>query len=127
MSTAIAAPIFCLLALVVVSFQVALAAGAPWGALTWGGRFPGRLPPAMRLVAMLSAVLLSTFALIVTVRAGVFLRQWEPVSRTLIWVVVTYCALGLLANAATPSQWERRIWLPVILLMLVTSVVVATR
>ncbi|MDP1861824.1 MAG: hypothetical protein Q8K82_24375 [Gemmatimonadaceae bacterium] len=81
----------------------------------------------MRLVAIFSALLLSTFALIVTVRAGLFLPEWGAASRTLIWGVVIYCALGVLANAATPSRWERRIWLPVVLLMLVTSVVVATR
>ena len=50
--------------------------------------------------------------------------EWQPMSRTLIWVVVTYCALGVLANAATPSRWERRLWLPVVFGMLVSSVIV---
>ena len=50
--------------------------------------------------------------------------EWQPMSRTLIWVVVTYCALGVLANAATSSRWERRLWLPVVFGMLVSSVIV---
>ena len=120
-----AALVFVSLALFVAAFQIALALGAPWGPLTWGGRFPGRLPAAMRGVAVGSALLLSAFAAIVAVRAGMMFPAWQPISRVLIWVVVGYCALGVIANAATPSRWERRIWLPVVLVMLASSLLVA--
>ena len=120
-----AALVFVSLALFVAAFQIALALGAPWGPLTWGGRCPGRLPAAMRGVAVGSALLLSAFAAIVAVRAGMMFPAWQPISRVLIWVVVGYCALGVIANAATPSRWERRIWLPVVLVMLASSLLVA--
>ena len=39
---------------VVVAFQLALAAGAPWA--IWHGRsFPGQFPPALRIAALVQA------------------------------------------------------------------------
>ncbi len=48
-----------------IGFQLALAAGAPWGELTTGSAFPGRLRPRMRAVTVGSAVLLLTFDAVV--------------------------------------------------------------
>jgi hypothetical protein len=110
---------------VTIAFQLALAAGAPWGTLTWGGRFPGRLPTTMRAVAMFSALLLSAFGAIVAGRGELLPAGWVPQSGTWIWLVVAYCAVGVLANATTPSTWERRVWLPIVLGMLGSSLVVA--
>lgn len=125
MSVEIAAYAFTVLVGIVIVFQLALAAGVSWGHLTWGGRFPGKLPNRMRGVAIFSAVLLAIFAFIVQVRAGVLLPEWQGLSQLLIWVVVAYSALGVVANAITPSRWERVIWLPVVLGMLVCSALVA--
>lgn len=125
MTTTIAAHSFTLLILVTAVFQLALAAGAPWGAATMGGRFPGRLPLAMRGVAIVSAAILVGFAAVVEVRAGIIVPNWQPFTRTAIWFVVGYCALGTLANAITPSRWERIIWLPVVGLALISSLAVA--
>ena len=120
-----AAYVFTVFALCAAGFQIALAWGAPWGRLTWGGRFPGRLPGHMRLVAVLSMILLLSFAVIVAVRAGVVWPHGMPLSRTLAWGVVAYCALGVIGNAFTSSRWERIVWLPVVLIMLACSIVVA--
>jgi hypothetical protein len=125
MTVEFAAHIFTLLVAIVVAFQIALAVGVPWGHLTWGGKFLGRLPIRMRGVAIFSALLLAAFAVIVEARAGVLFPDGQAISRMLIWVVVAYCALGVIANAATPSRWERMIWLPVVLVMLVCSFIVA--
>jgi hypothetical protein len=122
----IAAHLFTVLGIITSGFQIALAAGAPWGHLTMGGRFPGQLPSRMRGVAVLSAVLLIAFVLVAETRAGVMLIEWQPISRVLVWGVVAYCSLGVLANAITPSRGERMIWLPVVLLLLICSVIVAT-
>jgi hypothetical protein len=120
------AHLFTFLIVVVFAFQIALAVGVPWGHLTWGGRFPGQLPVPMRGAALLSAVLLVAFAVVVETRAGVLLSNWRRFSRLLVWVVVAYCALGVVANAITPSYWERIIWLPVVVVLLVCSSIVAT-
>jgi hypothetical protein len=125
MKVRFAAHLFTVLTSIIIVFQIALVLGAPWGHLTWGGRFPGQLPMSMRGVAIFSAVLLMAFAVIVETRAGVWLLNWQRLSQKLIWVVVAYCTLGVVANAITPSPWERIIWLPVVVVLLVCSLVVA--
>lgn len=101
---------------VVIAFQLALVAGAPWGAVTQGGRVAGTLPAGARAVALLSAAVLAGFIMIVRARAA-------PATRfpRAIWGVVIYCVLGMVANAATPSDAERAIWLPVVTVMCLTS------
>ncbi|WKW12896.1 hypothetical protein Strain138_002207 [Pseudogemmatithrix spongiicola] len=121
MSHAFSANLFTLCAGTVTLFQLALVAGAPWGQLTQGGRVGGALPLAGRLVALASALLLVAF--IVAVRA----RARTDRFRRMAWVVVAYCALGIVANAATPSAPERALWLPVVTLMFGASLHVARR
>jgi hypothetical protein len=110
---------------VVAGFQLCLALGAPWGSLTWGGRFPGVLPPAMRGVAALSLFLMVGFSWIVFAEVRPAATQAPGRRPVAIWIVVTYSALGVVANAVTPSPWERRLWLPVVAMMLATSLHVA--
>jgi hypothetical protein len=126
MLTELAAFVFCALALFAAGFQIALAMGMPWGSLTWGGKFPGRLPGAMRFVAGLSAALLLTFALVVAVRARMLLPEWQSLSRIGIWFVAGYSVVGVAANAMTPSPRERLLWLPVALVMLACCLTVAS-
>lgn len=121
----LAAYAFAFFTAVVVLFQAALAAGAPWGALSMGGRFPGRYPPAMRFVALANIVVLSLLAAIVLARAGVALPSWYPASTKLVWGGVAFSALSVVANLATPSRWERILWAPVAVVLLTCSLIVA--
>ena len=105
---------------IVIAFQLALVAGAPWGRLTQGGRVDGPLPPGARAVALFSAVLLAVFIHMVRARAAS-----PPRFKRAIWGVVAYCAVGIVANAITPSAAERALWLPVVSLMFVASLQVA--
>lgn len=125
LSSFLVARLFAALTAGVILFQVTLAAGMPWGELAWGGSFPGALPAHMRAASVASAFLLLALGMVVLVRAGLFMPDWQPVSRKLVWVVVAYCALGVVANALSPSAWERIVWLPVTILLLVSSIVVA--
>jgi hypothetical protein len=79
----------------------------------------------MRGVAIFSAALILGFGLVVAVRAGFLLPQWQPISTYLVWGIVAYFVLGVVAHLFTPSRWERIIWLPVIVVMLVSSMIVA--
>lgn len=79
----------------------------------------------MRLVALLLLLPLCAFALLVRARAGVYGAHWQGRSRRPVWIGVAYCALGVLANAVTPSPWERIVRLPVVIGMFAASVVVA--
>ena len=109
----------------VVAFQVALAAGAPWGAYAMGGAFPGQFPPALRIAALVQAALIVGMAAVVMSRAGLVLAGWSRASRWLVWVVVAFAAVSLVLNLITPSAGERAIWAPVALLLLASAALVA--
>ncbi|MBK7200105.1 hypothetical protein [Candidatus Amarolinea dominans] len=121
----IAALSYAIISLAVVAFQIALAAGAPWGAFAMGGAFPGQFPPALRIAALVQAALLLAMAAVVLARAEVMLPKWSRVSRWLIWFVVAFAALSLVLNLITPSADERAIWAPTAFLLLISSGIVA--
>jgi hypothetical protein len=124
-SVRIAAVVFSALTVCTVGFQLALAAGAPWGAYAMGGRSPGRFPPALRVAAVVQAFVLALLAAIVLLRAGLMSPRWASASAGWVWVVVAVSGLSLVLNSITPSVRERRIWAPAALVMLVSSAVVA--
>ena len=109
----------------VIAFQVALALGAPWGAYAMGGASPGRFPPAMRVGALVQAALLGALAAVVLSSAGLVLPSLSQAAPWLIWVVVAVTAGSLVLNAASRSAGERRVWVPVGLVLLVSSLAVA--
>lgn len=121
----LAALVYTVVSVGVIAFQLALAAGAPWGAYAMGGAFPGQFPPELRVGAIVQALILALLALVVLSRAGVAMPGWSRASQWLIWVVVAFSALSLVLNLITPSAGERLIWAPVAFVMLVSSVVVA--
>jgi hypothetical protein len=121
----LAAIAYALATAVVVGFQVALAAGAPWGEYAMGGRFPGRFPPAMRASAIVQAVVLALLALVVLDAAGLVALGWTAALPWLVWVPVVVSALSAVMNAATRSRVERRLWLPVAIVLLASSLMVA--
>ena len=125
MTTEVAAIVFCVLTSVVVVFQLALAAGAPWGRVAMGGKYPGRFPMQLRVAAVIQAFVLLGLGAIVLTRAGLIFPQWLAAATWLIWGVVAFSALSLVLNLITPSKWERILWAPVAAVMLVCSVIVA--
>jgi len=108
------------LAALPVLMHLAVAAGAPLGHLTVGGRFPGRLPPAWRALALVQAALLGTMAGAVLARAGVGAAPLAP----LFWPATALTLLSLAANAASPSRPERLLWTPVLFLMAAAALAV---
>jgi len=123
--TRVAAIIYAILIVGVVVFQVALAAGAPWGAYAMGGASPGQFSPAMRVGAIVQAVLLAGMAVVILARAELTLPGWWRVSHWLVWIVVAITALSLVLNLISPSAGERAIWLPTLSLLFISSLIVA--
>ena len=121
----VAAIIYAIITLGVVAFQIALAAGAPWGAYAMGGASPGQFRPAMRIAAIVQALLLAGMAAVILARAGLILPGWLRVSHWLVWIVVALTALSLVLNLITPSAGERAIWVPTLALLLISSLIVA--
>ena len=121
----IGALVFAVTAAGVVAFQIALALGAPWGEYAMGGAFPGRFPPPLRVAALIQAVLIGLLAVAVLSAAGLVLVELGVAAPWLIWAAVVVSAVALVLNAISRSAGERRIWVPVAVVMFVSSLVVA--
>lgn len=120
-----AAVVFALVTAGIIAFQLALALGAPWGSYAMGGKFPGRYPTAMRVAAIAQAALLAILAVIVLSKAELVLPSLSQTLPSLIWLAVAFSAVSVVLNAITPSSGERKLWVPVAVVMLVSSLVVA--
>lgn len=116
--------IFTILTAIVILFQLGLAVGMPWGSASMGGKYPGKYPPKMRIVAIVNMMILSVLAIIVFSRAGLVFPQLLSVSKIGIWFVVAFSGIGTIMNTITPSKIER-IWAPVAAIQLITSLIVA--
>lgn len=126
MHSTVAPLIFLIVSFIVVAFQLALTLGAPWGQLTLGGKYTSVLPNHMRLVCLLTMVIFLAFVILVLARAGWILPALFATSNMLIWVVVVYCFVGVIANALTPSRYERMLWLPATTALFASSLCIAT-
>jgi hypothetical protein len=124
MNASTAALVFGVLTVIVILFQAGLAAGMPWGKASMGGKFPGKYPPKMRVVACVNIIVLLGMSLIVLSAAGLFLPGMQALSKKAVWVVVVFYLAGTVMNTITPSKIER-IWAPVALLLFIMSLVVA--
>ncbi len=109
---------------IVILFQLGLAVGMPWGSASMGGKYPGKYPPKMRIVAFVNILILTVLAIIVLSRAGLVFPQLLSVSATGIWFVVAFSGIGTIMNTITPSKIERT-WAPVAAIQLITSLIVA--
>jgi hypothetical protein len=123
--TAVAGLVFAAVASGVVAFQLALALGAPWGAYAMGGAFPGRFPPPMRVAAAVQAVIIALLAVAVLSVAGIVLPGVAAEFPWLAWVAVAVSSVAVVLNAISRSAGERRIWVPVAAMLLVSSLIVA--
>ena len=120
----ISAIIFTVLTAIVILFQLGLAVGMPWGSASMGGKFPGKYPPKMRIVAIVNMLILTVLAIIVLSRAGLVFPQFLSASEIGIWFVVAFSGIGTIMNTIMPSKIER-IWAPVAAIQLITSIMVA--
>ena len=111
------------LAGVALLFQIALALGAPWGALALGGRWQGRLPLMIRGFALVQAAVIAGMALVVAARTGITDIPAGP--RWLFWPVLMLTAVSAVANLTTPSPPERLVWGPVTAAMLLAAAITA--
>jgi len=124
MTESLAAIIFTILTGIVLIFQGCLALGLPWGKASMGGKYPGKYPPKMKMVAIINMVILSVFVAIVLSKSDLLFPQLKPISNIGIWFVVAFMALGTVLNTITKSKIER-IWIPVSLFQLITSIILA--
>lgn len=112
--------------LVLTLFQLALAAGAPWGAVAYGGNWPGVMPKGLRINSLVFGLAIYPIAMFYVLDAGgVSAFTWLPGSRVFVmWVLAVLFAVGALANFTSHSKPER-LWGPVALLIAVCCAVLA--
>ena len=97
------------------AFQVALAAGAPWGRLSYGGQHPERLPPRLRATSAVTSLVYGAGA------AALASPRTSPrVRRALIRGCIALGAVGTVVNAVSPSRPEK-LWSLWALALVVTS------
>lgn len=102
--------------------HIALAAGAPLGRFTVGGRFTGRLPGPWRALALVQALLLIAMACAVLDRGGVLPLGLPGLA---FWTALSLTLLTTTANIATPSRPERLLWGPVTFAMSIAAIGIA--
>ncbi len=114
----------------VAGFQVGLAAGAPWGDASYGGRAAtedGRLPVPMRVMSAVAVVILVLAAWTVLAQGGVL--SSGPVSdgalQNVTWGIAAYLALNTLGNLTSKSRTERVVMGSVSLILVVLTALVA--
>lgn len=88
------------------AFQAALAAGAPWGHLAYGGQRPGRLPAGLRRTSAGATVVFG-------VGAGLLVRDARrpTVRRRALSGLSGAMAIGTVVNGISRSPGER-VWSP---------------
>lgn len=95
-------------------FQIALAAGAPWGSAAWGGGHPGVLPTGLRLASAGAGA----FWLIAALGLS---RPGLPTSVVGAWgirALAAFAGASVVLNAVSASPPER-LWSPVSLVLAV--------
>ncbi len=122
----VAATISITLLILLVVFQILLAAGAPFGHFAWGGQHK-TLPRKLRVSSALSIVIYVMFALFILSRAGIW--QLIPQGSFLdisLWVMGGYLVIGVLMNAMSHSKPERYVMTPTALILAVCMLIIAS-
>lgn len=122
----IAAIIFSFAAAIIIVFHLLLAFGFPLGGRAMGGKYPDQWPDFMRIIAILIVCFWILVSILVMVQAGLLFREYQDYSRVLGWFIVLFCGVQVVLHVISPSKKERQIWLPVTIILLVSSMVVLT-
>jgi hypothetical protein len=111
--------------LVILSlFQLALAAGAPWGKASWGGAWEGVLPRGIRINSLVFGAFLYPLVILYMLDAGgVSEFDFLRAEGIVLWVLVFFFVTGTITNAMSRSKIEKMIWtLPTAVLAICTLI-----
>lgn len=109
-----------------VVFQLALAAGAPWGAAAWGGQHQGVLPGRLRVAsAVVGVVVYPLVIMVLLAGAGLWELAWPDPGRTTLWAFSGFFGVGTLMNAVSRSKIERLWAIPALVIAICGAIVAA--
>lgn len=105
-------------------FQLALAAGAPWGKASWGGAWEGVLPRGIRINSLVFGAFLYPLVILYMLDAGgVAEFDFLRAEGIVLWVLVFFFVTGTITNAMSRSKIEKMIWtLPTAVLAVCTLI-----
>ena len=112
--------LFCFGIIAVIGFQVALILGAPWGRVTQGGQVEGPLPTRGRIIAALSIAILTAIAMALLSADG----RWPNWPNWTAWCAIAVLSISTVLNWITPSSAERKLWGPIMTLMLTLAIAI---
>ena len=115
----------------VAAFQAALAGGAPWGDVSYGGRAGatgGVLPRSYRAMSAASVLLLALAAWVVLAHAGLVPSGvlGDELPRAAVWVVFGFLLINTATNAASTHPLERFVFGAISFVSAAASFVVAS-
>lgn len=122
--TTLALIVMLVLLAVGVVFQTALACGAPWGRLAWGGAHRV-LPRRLRIGSLTSVVLYVAFAVLLLSRTGVLPGGDSAPVIVLTWVLFGYSVVGVVLNGISRSRAERWTMTPVCAMLAGMTLIIA--
>ena len=107
-------------------FQLALAFGANWGALAYGGSHPGKLPKNLRIASVFSALVAIALAGHYLAELGIFQSLLGSNGRTIAnWAFFGLLAITSVLNNISRSSSEKKLWGPITVVMAVSALIVA--
>ncbi|MEK4063969.1 MULTISPECIES: hypothetical protein [Paenibacillus] len=108
-----AAKLSTLLFMIIALIQLLLTFGLPWGEITMGGRYKGKLPGKLRLFSLLSVFILLFFSAVSLQHAGVLASGFSfHFTSIFIWIIAVYLGLNTFANLFSKSPKEKCIMTP---------------
>lgn len=108
-----------------VVFQLTLAFGAPIGRFAWGGQHRV-LPRRLRIGSAVSVLIYAFMAVVAFDRLGAIDVFPDGFSVVAMWVIFGYLCLGILLNAVSRSKPERYTMTPVVIVLAVLSLLIAS-
>jgi hypothetical protein len=116
--------------LAIAAVQVAMAAGAPWGGIAWGGREVGILGGDPRVASAVAAIILAWMALVMLARGGVIRAEGPVPSRHLgveNWAIAGLMAIDTAGNLASGNLFEQLVVAPMTAALTLLAVILARR
>jgi hypothetical protein len=105
-----------------VCFQLLLAAGLPLGHYAWGGAHRV-LPRALRIGSLMAIVIYAMAAVIILDAANVVDLTASDVTRGAVTVLAVFFGIGVVLNAISRSEKERRMAFVALTLSVLCAVV----
>ena len=109
---------------ILIAFHICLILGKPWGHLTMAGKFHRELPVKMKMFSGLSILILFSVALFVEIGSGNIVFGSQNLRQNFLISAIVFNFIQTILHIITPSKWERVLWLPIILIMLICSLMI---